>query len=348
MCKPSPPSPPDPVATAQAQTTSNKETAIANAALNRVNQYTPYGSNTYQITGNAPDGTPTYSQTVSLSPEQQSLYDKFTTGQNALADTALGRLGNLQQNFSQPFSLRNDPTTSDFGTQIKNAQDAAYKSQTQYLDPQFARDQNSLNAQLANQGFQTGDEAYKNAQDAFNERRQMAYQGAQNAAVQAGAQIQNQGFNQGLQGAGLQFAEYNQPLSTYNALITGSQPTNPAFGNVPGVQQANTDVAGIYNQGFQNQMSNYNAQQQGVNNLFSLGGNLGAAAILASDRRLKRDIKRVGENSQGLTIYEYRYVWDSHEVRHRGVMADEVRKLIPEAVVPVNGYDFVDYSRIAP
>lgn len=44
---PSPPAAPDPVATANAQTASNEQTARLNAQLNRVNQYTPWGSLTY-------------------------------------------------------------------------------------------------------------------------------------------------------------------------------------------------------------------------------------------------------------------------------------------------------------
>lgn len=45
------PAAPDPVVTAQAQTQSNVETARTNAALNRVNQVTPYGNMTYQNLG---------------------------------------------------------------------------------------------------------------------------------------------------------------------------------------------------------------------------------------------------------------------------------------------------------
>lgn len=280
MCKPSPPAAPDPVQTINAQTGANKETAIANAALNRVNQYGPYGSSVYNVNGYE-GGVPQYSQTTTLSPEQQQLYNKTTQGQNTLADTALGGLGRVQGNFSQPFSLRNDPTTSDFGTQIKQAQDAAYRGQTQYLDPQFADQGAALDSKLANQGLTVGNEAYDKAQAQFGRQKQAAYQSAQDSAVQQGANIQNQGFNQGLQGAGLQFAERNQPLSEYNSLMTGNAPTNPTFGNVPGVNQANTDVAGITNSGYQNQLARYNASQQGINNLFSLGGQLGAAAILA-------------------------------------------------------------------
>jgi len=346
VSKGSAPAAPDPVVTANAQTASNKETAIANAALNRINQYTPYGSNTYQITGSAPDGTPTYSQTVSLSPEQQSLYDKYTQGQNTLADTALGGLGNVQSNFAQPFSLRNDPTKTDYTQALRNAQSAAYSNATEYLNPRYQEDQQALDSKLANQGLAAGGEAYDRAQGDFQRNKDMAYNQAWNGAYSQGLQAQNQGFNQGLQGAGLQFAEYNQPLSSYNALMTGNQPTNPTFGNVPGVNQANTDVAGITNQGYQNQLGQYNANQQGINNLFSLGGSLGGAAILASDRRLKRDIVRVGTTVSGIPTYVFRYNNDDGQTYY-GVMADEVRH-IPGAVhVMPNGYLGVDYSVIS-
>lgn len=45
------PTAPDPVVTAQAQTQSNVDTARTNAALNRVNQVTPYGNLTYTNSG---------------------------------------------------------------------------------------------------------------------------------------------------------------------------------------------------------------------------------------------------------------------------------------------------------
>jgi hypothetical protein len=48
---PKPPTPPDPQATASAQTGTNLATAQANAAMNNVNQVTPYGNLTYNQTG---------------------------------------------------------------------------------------------------------------------------------------------------------------------------------------------------------------------------------------------------------------------------------------------------------
>ena len=58
---PSPPPQPDPVATAQAQGAVDKETAIAQAALNRINENTPYGSLTYTKGAVDPEtGIPAY------------------------------------------------------------------------------------------------------------------------------------------------------------------------------------------------------------------------------------------------------------------------------------------------
>lgn len=52
MKTPSAPAAPDPVKTAQAQTATNISTAVANSALNNVNQVTPDGTLTYTQTGN--------------------------------------------------------------------------------------------------------------------------------------------------------------------------------------------------------------------------------------------------------------------------------------------------------
>ncbi len=66
--------------------------------------------------------------------------------------------------------------------------------------------------------------------------------------------------------------------------------------------------------------------------------------ITYSDRRLKQNIKRVGTHPLGIGIYEFDYVWGEHAT---GVMADEVRRVKPEAVLrDASGYDMVDYSKL--
>jgi hypothetical protein len=86
----------------------------------------------------------------------------------------------------------------------------------------------------------------------------------------------------------------------------------------------------------------------GANILGGLSGGLGIASSLKnlfSDRRLKRDIKRVGTLRNGLPLYSFRYVGSKR--RQIGLMADEVEQIHPEAVVAIgaNRIKMVDYVK---
>jgi len=62
-----------------------------------------------------------------------------------------------------------------------------------------------------------------------------------------------------------------------------------------------------------------------------------------SDSRLKEDVVRVGTGPLGIGVYEY----DIFGKRERGVMAQEVERVIPEAVVTTpSGYKMVRYDLI--
>jgi polysaccharide export outer membrane protein len=66
---------------------------------------------------------------------------------------------------------------------------------------------------------------------------------------------------------------------------------------------------------------------------------------LASDIRLKRDIVPVAQLSNGLRLYRYRYIWSP--TLYVGVMAQEVRAVVPAAVTRgPDGYLRVDYRRL--
>ena len=68
-----------------------------------------------------------------------------------------------------------------------------------------------------------------------------------------------------------------------------------------------------------------------------------AIAGMFSDRRLKSNIKRVGTHALGIGLYEY----DIFGERQRGVMADEVEKVLPSAVsTHESGFKMVDYSQL--
>jgi hypothetical protein len=57
--------------------------------------------------------------------------------------------------------------------------------------------------------------------------------------------------------------------------------------------------------------------------------------------RLKEDIALVGTLFDGTPVYGYRY--KGAPAYHIGLMAQDVEKTTPNAVVEVNGYKAVDY-----
>lgn len=423
------PSTPDPTATAQAQTSSNIATANANANLNRVDQYSPLGSSTYQVTGTNADGTPKYTQTTSLSQPMQGIFNSQVANQQQQQNISSQLLGNVSSQYSKPIDTsgvnglnagmsadqlnqlnsqyahsagpaatsqagaadaaqaqtgnyvttagngggdvqRNLGSMSNIPGVIQGAQDAAYKNQMAYLSPQFQNDQSDLNSKLAAQGITQGSDAWNRAQSELSRNQTFQQQQAQNAAfgqgitagntafgmnLQAGqfanaaqqqgydqshsnaelankaadAQTQTNQFNAGQQTATNQFnaaqqtqnnqfnagqannqaqynaslnngavssqfgntntnagtnnaahaqgmtdtyAQYNQALNTYNQLQTGAQAQQPTFSSVPTANVSPTDVAGIINNSYANQVGTYNGFMQGV-------GSIGAAML---------------------------------------------------------------------
>lgn len=64
-----------------------------------------------------------------------------------------------------------------------------------------------------------------------------------------------------------------------------------------------------------------------------------------SDERLKHDIQKLGERPDGLGVYAFSYL--GSKVRHIGVMAQEVLKVKPEAVLTtLSGYMAVNYGML--
>lgn len=93
-------------------------------------------------------------------------------------------------------------------------------------------------------------------------------------------------------------------------------------------------------------MGNYNTTEQkqsmGLGDWLGLG--LSAASVF-SDRRLKTDIRKIGEYADGLGRYLFRYIWGG-PVRE-GVMADEVARLRPWALGPtVEGFATVNMEAL--
>ena len=82
--------------------------------------------------------------------------------------------------------------------------------------------------------------------------------------------------------------------------------------------------------------------QPGPSALSSLGQIAGIASMF-SDERLKENITQIG-SFNGLGVYEFNYLWSPAKMI--GFIAQEVEKVLPEAVKEILGYKAVDYGKV--
>jgi hypothetical protein len=244
-----PVAPPDPTVTAAAQTASNKATATTQAELNDVNQVGPTGTSSYQQTGTAADGTPTFTQTTALSAPEQQIFNTGQTAEQNIANAGESLSSNAAAQLGAPFNV--DNSISQKIDQIGE----------QTLDPQWAANTSAENATLANEGVTPGSEAYNNAMVSFNSAKNNAY---------------NQLFLQGdAQAESESLANQNETLNQLSALESGSQVNTPSFQAVPQETVAGTDVAGITQNAYLDE--NQQAQQSVAANNSMMGGLFGLA-----------------------------------------------------------------------
>lgn len=290
---PAAPAAPDPVATTAAQTASNKETALYNFGLNNPDTTSPLGSSTWTPTGKDANGSPTYSNTINLSPNEQAILNNQEQNQIQQGNTATTALNNVQGLFNQPYDLMNNVpkllSQQDLQGDLKNAQDSLYHQQSQYLDPQFQQGEEQLKSQLQNQGLAPGSAAYDTAMKNFGLQKQQAYQSAMDQATSGGAAYQAQLSQTGLanqaQQGQLYTQQYQEPLNLYSSLMSGTSPTLPQFSGANTSSADSTNVLGAYNSQYQGQLNSANAatgaansQQAGVTGL--VGAGLTAAVML--------------------------------------------------------------------
>lgn len=97
-----------------------------------------------------------------------------------------------------------------------------------------------------------------------------------------------------------------------------------------------------------NLLGQYTTQTNTPSVASSIKDGIGTASQIASifsDRRLKADIRKVGEFADGLGRYVYRYIFGGPA--HEGVLADEVARLRPWALgAEVGGFLTVNYEAL--
>ena len=169
--------------------------------------------------------------------------------------------------------------------------------------------------------------------------------------------VQQQGVNLGAQQANqTRLLQGGQQLAGLGAAAqtAGLQGANAV--QQAGATQQQTTQAGLgalYNQWLQKQGYPYQQAQflaniaEGTGSLSGSTTTTNQPAPFFSDRRLKHDVKRIGETDKGLPIYSFKYKDDPEEHTHIGFMADEVEKRHPEDVGLAGGYKTVDYEDVA-
>lgn len=232
----------------------NRDTATSQNLINQTNQINPWGSVTYNPSGSASfvDSTgktvtvPQYTQTTTLSPEQQAIFDKSQQAQSNIAGIASDQSAKLGKYLDDPFSYTN-----------KDAENWAYDLASSRILPQQQQNEETLRSRLVNAGLRPGTQAWNSEMQRLtnantDQLNQLALNGRQ------------QGFSEAL-------ATRNQPINEITALLSGSQVSNPATMS-PSTPQAGVggvDYTGLVNQQYQSQLQNSNAMLGG---LFGLAG----------------------------------------------------------------------------
>lgn len=226
--KSKPPPAPDPAKVAAAQGAENRKTTQLNAAYNRPNQIGPYGESvSWSQNGTDANGNPIFTQRTELG----QLGQEAGGGLAALGRQYFDRAGNL-----------GDLTS-----------DSAFQQALQFgeanLVPRFDRQRLALEQQLRNQGLDPTSAAW---QSRMNDNALQQNEALNDLALKA----QGQMFGQGMQSRALGMSELQPGVS-----FMGQRAGNPQFTPFAGVSSAPVDVAGITQQGYQNQLAQYNANQ---------------------------------------------------------------------------------------
>jgi hypothetical protein len=275
---PDAPAPPDYTGAANATAAGNLEAARVAAKANRPNEYTPYGSRTWDVgVGGDPDR---WVGTTSLTPLGQQRFDQEQRINSQLGTVAEGGLGYVRDSLANPFDWSAVP---DAPTGDQTSWNNAFQSIIDRNQPNQDRDRSMLQTQLANQGIMQGSEAYTNAMRDQAMKENDFRLGAQANAGQEQSRMFGLGTQAHQQGIQDQSFARNEPLNMLNAVRTGSQvgmPTFQMYGQQG--QTAGPNLLGAAQMQGDFDKNMYNQQVASANSGNSALGSLAGAALTAT------------------------------------------------------------------
>lgn len=266
-------------------------------------------------------------QTRMNRPNQTGPFGSTTWNGNTQTTSLAGGLGQGAENLMGQIGSQGPLGTGDDAR--NQAIESAYSQAASRLDPQWSQREESTRAMLANQGLDMGSEAYGNELGNFSRGRNDAYSSAMANAIGQGTAAGNSVFQNNL-------AAQNAPYQQLGMLQGLSRPG--AYGSAG-------DLLGALGQQYQGDLNRYGTEQAGKNSLLSGGAGLGAAALMASDERLKANIERsMLEALPGVPFASWE--WKDHPgERHYGVIAQDLEKVRPDLVhFRSDGMRMVDYA----
>lgn len=241
------PSVPSATSVAAGQQELNTKAGQASQAGSMTNQVNPYGSMTYMQSGTSPDGTPLYTSTVNLSPENQSLLRTLQGTQATAGNQAYNLLGGANYGAAQPRDVIGDAT----GGLVKDAM----AKQISYLSPYFQTQTDQLDTKLKNQGFAPGQKGYDNAMRASRNSQD-------NTVTGYLSQIEPSMFNQSVQ-------SYMMPAQLGGTLANFGAPKDPSWTQTPQLSINPADLTGATSSMNQANMEAYKAKSAQNNAMMS-------------------------------------------------------------------------------
>lgn len=401
------PKAPDYTAAAEKQGESSRNVTEQQTWANRPDQFTPFGSQTWDST---PTVDPTtgqtlnrWTQTTNLTPDAQAALNAQLGVQRGVSEQAGSMLDRIKGEFGQSMDwskiapqgqqvgaeqvqrgLSSEGLTNLDSSQryYDKAGDSLYNKFASRADPQFERDQASLDTTLRNRGVKPGDEAYdeelrklresqgdQRSQAMFNATALSGQEGSRMFGMDAAARGQMFGERQqqgqfgntaagqqqqlNTQASGFQTQQRQQQmaeemqkrgfsLNEVNALLYGQQVQNPAM---PAFNTASSAAPVNYSGAAQQQGQ---AALDAYNAKNQMIGNLaGAVTSPFSFEPIKLSDRRLKRNIRKLGTYKDQSIYAFEYLWGEpsvGVMADEVP---PEFVVRhPSGYAMVNYAAL--
>lgn len=235
------PPPPDYRGAAVEQAAASKEATTGATWANRPQLNTPWGQQTWEATAGTDPSTglpiTQWTSNINLTPEEQSSLEaqqRIQAGRSGAAETLLGQATSA---FQTPFNWEGLPQAPG---SVQDAQQNAYRTMSEMLQPGRTQQTEALETRLANMGLGRGAEAFGRARGQLQEQF-----GQQDKSMMAQALAEGRadvGTQQALRQAGIaeEAQRRGMTLNELNALLTGQQVSMP---QMPGFQAAGTAQA---------------------------------------------------------------------------------------------------------